>query len=396
MKRGLFFKKLSAFFFVPSMFLVTLCGYYSAKLPDKYYVYHNDTPQISTVFPITAEYDSVENTYSGNVEQTYTANASLFGIIPVKCVEIESIDKKYLIPGGEAFGIKIMSDGVMVVSISDVDGVSPAAECGLCVGDVITQIDGRDVATNDEVQNIIAQSDGDELDLTVLRSGEEYTLTLVPEYSREECEYCAGIWVRDSSAGIGTVTFYNPQNKLFGGLGHAVCDSDTDEIVPLLSGKVSGVEIFGIKKSLKGSPGELQGRFVNEDICGLITENNDYGVFGELSEFSPHADAVELGLKQDIEIGEAVMLTTIDGNSPQEYSIYIKSIDFDSEDGLKSIVIEVTDEELLEKCGGIVRGMSGSPVLQNGKLVAAVTHVFVNDPKKGYAVFAETMIDSME
>lgn len=396
MKNGLIFKKLSAFFFVPSMFLMTLCGYYSANLPDKYYVYQNETPKISAIFPISTEYDSIQNTYSGNAAQKYTAQANLFGCIPIKSIEIENIEKTFLIPGGEAFGIKIMSDGVMVVSISDVNGISPAQKCGLCVGDVITEIDGCNIATNDDVQNIIANSQGNTLDVKVLRNGEELVLSLEPEYSEQECEYCAGIWVRDSSAGIGTVTYYNPQNGLFGGLGHAVCDSDTDEIVPLLSGKVSGVEIFGIKKSLKGSPGELQGRFVNEDICGLITKNNDYGVFGELSEYEPHAEAVELGLKQDIETGSAVMLTTIDGNSPQEYSINIKSIDFDSDDGLKSIVIEVTDQELLEKCGGIVRGMSGSPILQNGKLIAAVTHVFVNDPTKGYAVFAETMMDSVK
>lgn len=391
--RGLFFKKLSAFLFAPSMFVMALCGYYSANLPDSYYSYNAEKPLISTIFPIEAQFKTIKSTYGGESIGNLNATANLFGIIPIKNITVETIDEQYVIPGGEPFGIKIMSAGVMVVSISDIDGFSPANECGLRVGDIITQIDGIDVNTNDNVQAIISASNGKPVSLKVIRQESEIEIILTPVYSHESDSYCAGIWVRDSSAGIGTITFYNPENSAFGGLGHAVCDSDTQEIVPLLSGKVSGVDVFSVNKSAKGAPGELCGRFINENICGTITKNNDCGVFGYLDEFEYSAEPIQLGLKQDITVGKASMLTTIDGDTPCEYEIYIKDIDYNSDDGLKSITIEVTDEEILQSCGGIVRGMSGSPILQNGKLVAAVTHVFVNDPTMGYAVFAETMID---
>ncbi|MBQ7132131.1 MAG: SpoIVB peptidase [Oscillospiraceae bacterium] len=395
MKKGIFFKKLSAFLFVPAMFLMSLCGYYKGELPDRYYVYTTDKPLVSTVFPIDIEYESARQTYGSTNSETCCATMKLLGVFPIKDIEVEAIGERYVIPGGEPFGIKIMSDGVMVVSISDIEGISPANESGLRVGDIITSIEGNEVSTNSALQEIIADSQGQTLAVDVVRNDEELELALTPIFSDEQGQYCAGIWVRDSSAGIGTMTFYDPQSGAFGGLGHAVCDSDTREIVPLLSGKVTGVEIFNINKSSKGTPGELCGRFINENICGTITVNNDCGVFGYLNEFDFNSDLIQLGLKQDISIGEAKMLTTIDGDTPCEYDIYIEDINYNSKDGLKSITIRVTDQDILESCGGIVRGMSGSPIIQNNKLVAAVTHVFVNDPTKGYAVFAETMLDSI-
>ncbi len=389
MKKRKFFKALAAFLFVPSMFLTSICGYYNAALADSYYIYSAQETPISTFFPINAEYSNTDS-------ENCSATIKLLGVFPIKDIEVEAIPKRYVIAGGEPFGIKILSDGVMVVSISDIDGISPANESGLQIGDVITAINGCKVSTNSKLQEIIADSHGDALNVDVIRNEEELNLELTPIYSDENDRYCAGIWVRDSSAGIGTVTFYDPQSGAFGGLGHAVCDSDTKEIVPLLSGKVTGVEIFGVNKSEKGSPGELCGRFINENICGTITLNNDCGVFGYLDEFECGSQLIELGLKQDISIGKATMLTTIDQSSPCEYDIYIEDIDYNSADGLKSITVKVTDDELLKNCGGIVRGMSGSPIIQNGKLVAAVTHVFVNDPTRGYAVFAETMLDCIE
>lgn len=371
MKKKRFFKALSALLFVPSMLLMSICGYYKSALADKYYIYSASKTPISTLLPINAE-------YNGETYENCSATMKLLGIFPIKDIEVEAVAKRYVIAGGEPFGIKILSSGVMVVSISDIDGISPANDSGLQIGDVITAVNGCGVSTNAMLQEIIADSNGETVLLDVIRSEKELQIELTPIYSSENSRYCAGIWVRDSSAGIGTITFYDPQSGAFGGLGHAVCDSDTKEIVPLSSGKVTGVEIFGVNKSKKGAPGELCGRFINNDICGTITSNNECGVFGYLDEFECGTQLIELGLKQDISVGKAKMLTTIGESGACEYDIYIESIDYNSADGLKSITIEVTDEKLLKNCGGIVRGMSGSPIIQNGKLVAAVTHVCVN------------------
>ena len=201
------------------------------------------------------------------------------------------------------------------------------------------------------------------------------------------------MWVRDSSAGIGTVTFYDESTGLFGGLGHPVCDVDTGGILPLSSGDVVDVNITGVRKSTEGNAGELQGIFVSDKACGTLYTNNQYGVFGALKNCPSPYSPIPMGLKQEIQLGEASILTTIDGDKPQEYSISIEKIDYRSDNSNKNMVIKITDEKLLSLTGGIVQGMSGSPIIQNGKLIGAVTHVFVNEPTKGYAIFCENMYE---
>lgn len=387
-----------------SVSICTAILYYSSVLPDSYYVSDKRSLDLSAGFPITAvsnnpEADAVIMSADiSNSGKTDKATLRLFGILPVKEVDVIEEETPMLIPGGMPFGIKIMTEGVMVVGMGEVnslDGMkSPAADAGIEEGDVIISMSGEEVYSNEDIQNIISNSDGTVIEVIIERNSKRITKELLPVYSQSDNCYQAGMWVRDSSAGIGTVTFYDASTGRFGGLGHPVCDVDTGDILPLSSGEVADVEITGVKKSMEGIAGELQGMFISDNPSGELYANNEYGVFGNIdSERYSGMREIPMGMKQEIKLGEAVILTTLDGDEPQEYTIEIEKIDYRSDNYNKNMVIKVTDEELLEKTGGIVQGMSGSPVIQDGKLIGAVTHVFVNEPSKGYAIFSENMYE---
>lgn len=372
--------------------------YYSSILPDSYYVNDNNELNLSANFPITAVSDNIESASLISPENSSeTATLKLFGIVPLKQVDVIEAETPMLIPGGTPFGIKILTQGVMVVGMGEVSSdkgmVSPAADAGIEEGDVIVSVSGRDVSSNDDIQTIISESDGVAVEFVVSRNDRILKFSLTPAYSSSDNCYQAGMWVRDSSAGIGTVTFYDESTGLFGGLGHPVCDVDTGGMLPLSSGDVVDVDITGVRKSIKGNAGELQGIFISDNACGTLFANNEYGVFGALKNCPSPYQAIPMGLKQEIQLGEASILTTVDGSQPQEYSISIEKIDYRSDNSNKNMVIKITDEKLLSVTGGIVQGMSGSPIIQNGKLIGAVTHVFVNEPTKGYAIFCENMYE---
>lgn len=309
------------------------------------------------------------------------------GAIPIKSAELTEQERRYVIPGGEPFGIKVLSDGVMVISAAD---GSPADKAGLREGDVITSVNSVEVCTNDELADAIQASSGS-ADIVFRRGESEMSVCVVPEQIDGAAKI--GAWVRDSAAGIGTLTFIDPEAKTFGGLGHAVSDASTGEAVPLKSGEISSAEIYDVIKGEKGCAGELCGAIIAGSDIGRVLENTPTGVFGEyLGE--PNKEPIPTAFRQEVKAGAATVLTTIDGGEPREYSIEIERINLPDLMGSKGMLIRITDPELLEKTGGIVRGMSGSPIIQNGRLAGAVTHVLVSDPTRGYAVFAESMLDS--
>ncbi len=355
--------------------------------------------------PVTAEYWEL-STYSGHgsvaassprADGSYTAVAKLFGIFPLKTVAVETVDSPTVALCGTPFGIKMYIDGVLVVGLADVETaaghINPAKSAGLKVGDVILAIDGTAVTTNEQVAAIIEQCGGKPVTLTVRRDGVEFDASFAPALSAAEGRYKAGLWVRDSSAGIGTLTFYIPDTCQFASLGHAVCDVDTGDVIPLGDGEIVPAKIFGIKKGAKGTPGELKGMFDGETI-GHLSSNGEIGVFGVLSAPLPGCEIVPVKMKQETKVGPAQIYTTIDGNQPKYYDIEIKQVKYRDGSVTRNMVIEITDPALLKLTGGIVQGMSGSPILQDGALVGAVTHVFVGDPTKGYGIFAETMLDA--
>lgn len=329
-------------------------------------------------------------------ERSYTARLMLYHVVPIKTVNVDVINDTMLVPCGTPFGIKMFTNGVVIVGTADIqtaDGnKNPANESGLHVGDVITAIDGKKVTTNAEVGKIIANGNGQAVKLTVKREDQIFTVSLQPVKSETDATYKAGLWVRDSTAGIGTLTFYNPSTKCYGGLGHGVCDSDTNEIMPLLNGEIVPVTISGVTKGQKGTPGELKGYFSTDDSMGSLNLNVPQGVYGVMN-ITPKGQAMEVSMKQDIKAGAAQIMTTIDGNGPQRFNVEIEKIDYRDDVQTKNMVLHITDPKLIDATGGIVQGMSGSPILQNGKIIGAVTHVFVNDPTRGYGIFAENMLE---
>lgn len=376
--------------------------YLNQNLPNNYYVTEGSSLTLSEFVDSVpcGGYSSPGTAVQTGSNLSTRVELKLLGIIPIKTVNVCEIEAPVVIPCGEPFGIKLLTDGVMVVEVSSFETEngfkSPAEECGIETGDIIKSINGAAVSSNSDVEKIISSSGGASLSLDIERDGKSITAELCPCKCSADGTYRVGLWVRDSSAGIGTLTFYNPDTKQFAGLGHPVCDIDTGDILPLSSGEVVKVAINGVKKGRSGIPGELMGGFISAFSMGTLTANTAYGLYGELDGFSASNSAIPLAMRQEIKTGKAYIYTTISGTTPKQYEICIEKIDLADSDESRNMIIRVTDEELIEKTGGIVQGMSGSPIIQNGKLVGAVTHVFVNNPEKGYAVFADTMYAQME
>lgn len=305
-----------------------------------------------------------------------------------------AISEARLIPCGTPFGIKMLTDGVVVTDFGYVNGsvsqTSPAEVAGVKIGDVITAVNGVSVYTSEELTAAV-QENPEECCIELTRSGRELEITAVPVISTEDGTYKIGLWTRDSCAGIGTMTFYDPETGVFGGLGHAVSDASTGQRLPLLEGEITAVTITNVLKGSSGTPGELCGAFVSDSKTGTIEINSEYGVFGH-SAAPILGEPLEVANSSEIKQGKASIYTTISGMSPKEYEIEIVKIDRGSSAAVRNMTIRVTDKELLKQTGGIVQGMSGSPIIQNGKLVGAVTHVLVNDSTMGYGVFIENMV----
>jgi stage IV sporulation protein B len=272
---------------------------------------------------------------------------------------------------------------------------NPAKDAGIKIGDVITSVDGYPVKSNSEMAAAIEKSTSDTLSVEGIRDGRTFTVTINPATAKSDGRRKIGLWVRDSSAGIGTMTYYDPALQIAAGLGHGICDVDTGEIMPCGSGEIVTANIYDIVKGTSGSPGELRGRFNTYVSLGEIIINDETGVFAYSGKkFS--GETMRIAMRQEVQAGYAQIYTTIDGNGPRYYDCEIQNVRYSDESPTKNMVIKITDSELLEKTGGIVQGMSGSPIIQNGLLVGAVTHVFVNDSSCGYAIFAENMESTAE
>ena len=301
-----------------------------------------------------------------------------------------------LYPGGTPFGVKFMTDGVLIVGFCDVDTASgrinPSSAAGLSVGDRIIAVNGKRICGLGELSRIVESSGGKSISLTYRRGGNEHTATLTPAYSLSEGCYKTGAYVKDNGAGIGTVTYIVPNSLEFGGLGHGICESDGGKLVPISRGAVVNVGIDGVEKGKSGTPGELRGHF-KSGKSGSLLQNTDCGVFGVLATLPEGlpSEPLYLGLRDEVKEGRAYIWSTLEGSTPKRYEIEISNIDRSAAAG-KCFSVKVTDKALIDASGGIVQGMSGSPIIQNGKLVGAVTHVMINDPTAGYGIFIENML----
>lgn len=302
------------------------------------------------------------------------------------------ISNKNVILLGSTFGIKLFTDGVIVASLSEVyteNGMCcPAEDAGIKAGDYIIEAEGKVISHNSDVAAIIGQSGGEEITVKVRRNDKIFEAAVTPVFS--EGSFKTGMWIRDSAAGIGTLTFYDPDTGKFAGLGHGICDIDTNGVMTLKSGQPMPVTLLGIDKGLPDVPGQLKGYFSSDEPLGTLLANNETGVYGTLNE-PPQSELVQLMPKGEVKCGAVQVLATVDENGARLYDAEIEQIS--RENTLtKNFVLRITDPELLSLTGGIVQGMSGSPVLQDGKLVGAVTHVFKEDPTCGYGIFAENMM----
>lgn len=323
------------------------------------------------------------------------AEIELFNIIPVKNIQITNTKRKYVVPGGEVFGIKLYTDGIIVVDTDVVDtengSVNPSEICGLLIGDIIKKIDGVEINSIKQLINLIEKSQGNEMIFNIQRNGKNMNISFKTYKDVFSGKYKAGLWVRDSTAGLGTVTFYNPKNNSFAGLGHPIYDIDTKAIMPMKSGEMAEVKIKGLYKSSNGSVGELCGILTGKKT-GDLCLNCEAGVYG-LTKCNK-IELLPVAVRYEVIESDAQIICTIDNSGPKYYDIKIIKIYSNSATVNKDMIIQITDKELLSKTGGIVQGMSGSPIIQNGKLVGAITHVFVNDTTQGYAIFAERMYET--
>ncbi len=387
---------------VLTVIVFTLIYFGQSVIPDKLTLIEGeeyDSPDFLGVklFSIT-DLDSVNINNSKSINSKNDTQVSLLNIIPVKTSDISTSKRKYVVLGGEIFGIKLYTDGIVVVSTDSVEtenGVfNPSEIAGIKVGDIIKSIDGIEVKSTTHLIEIIQKSNGKELEVKLTRSNKAKTVKLQPLKDKLTGEYKAGIWVRDSTAGLGTVTFYDDETNTFAGLGHAVYDVDTENIMPIKYGEMSEAYVSKFYRSSNGNIGELCGVFTGKSN-GTLYMNDETGIYG-ITNTQKNGTLVPVAVKQEIQEGNAQILCTIDNGNPKYYSIKIIKIDMNSNNSHQDMVIEITDSELLEKTGGIVQGMSGAPIIQNGMLVGAVTHVFVNNPKQGYGIFAETMLEKTE
>lgn len=384
------------------IFIFSAIFYLGNSLGEKYKVKKGDVLSFNTPIPITAEYKGArlsESGVSNEIGEEFKVGLKAFGVIPFSTVSVEVVDEMYVAVLGTPFGMKLYTDGVLVIDVTEVQTengvVSPAEKAGIKKGDYILSADGRAVHTNEELSAVVSESGGEKIKFVIKRAGKKKALLCNPVKSSETGDFKIGLWVRDSSAGIGTLTFYSPMTGVVCGLGHGVCDEDTGELLSLDTGEIVKAEIVSVEKGASGSPGQLKGKFTYTAL-GAIDKNSENGVYSLLKGKISLSDLTEIALKNEVKDGAAQMLCTIDGGTPKLYDCKIKKRGSAYMASTQNLTVTVTDKELLEKTGGIVQGMSGSPLLQNGKLVGAVTHVLIDDPTTGYGIFAENMLKTAE
>lgn len=401
-----------------SLSLLLLCGsfWYSRTLiPDTLRVFAGEEQHVAFRVPVSGSiYDQsakevmsfpVTNavTILAGRNQAFQMQLKLFGVLPIRDVDLKVADKTCVYPGGEPIGIYMKTNGAMVIGIGEfigADGMKYApAKYLLKEGDYVLSVNEEPVLGKKELMEKIRSSEGRALQIIIQRDGEEIPMTVTPK-ADERGVYKLGIWIRDNAQGVGTMTFFDKEGA-FGALGHGINDVDTGSLMKLQYGELYHTDIVGIRPGDTGAPGEMTGliSYREEHKIGDISQNTEHGIFGTLNQpfqdkmaqYHPICEEVPIANKQEIEKGPAIILSAIDG-SVQPYEISIERINYSDLARRRELELVVTDRSLIEMTGGIIQGMSGSPILQNGKLIGAVTHVLVNDPTKGYGIFIEEML----
>ena len=368
-------------------------------MPDDIVIKNPQDRVIGGIYSVTYENDARVDFQSAVSVGTTQAELKLFGVFPVKTTQVVKTQNQSVLVSGKSFGIKLYTNGVIVVGTKDINvngkSVNPAREAGIEVGDVIVSINNKNVYSSDEVEAILNDNNGMNYVIKVKRGDKYKTFILTPVYVERDGSFKAGMWVRDSTAGIGTITFFNPAKGTVAALGHPITDVDTGEIMPILNGEAVETRVTSVVKSTTSETGSLCCDFLSKSI-GSLVKNTNNGIYGEYTEETDLSECCEyeVATPQEVERGFAQIICTVDESGPQVYSVEITRISYNEE--VKNMIIRVTDEDLIKKTGGIIQGMSGTPIIQNGKLIGAITHVIINNPLKGYAIFAQTMLDESQ
>lgn len=329
-----------------------------------------------------------------------TLEVSLFDNISLKNVKVDILPRTKVIPVGSIAGVKLYTSGVLVVGMSEIEGMDqkkykPYENTGIKEGDTITQINDTPISSTEELMETVNQAQGKAVKVQYVQSEQTKECSIEPVQTTSN-QYKLGLWVRDSAAGVGTVSFYEPATKTFGALGHGITDIDTEELINIASGEFVTTRILNITKGESGLPGKIQGTVENQQNIGRIYKNSKFGIYGTVDNLASlkidTSKEMEVALRDEIQLGKAKILCSLDNQKVEDYEIEIEKIYKENNYDNKSMQIKVTDERLLEKTGGIIQGMSGSPIIQNDKFVGSVTHVLVNNPQEGYAVFGDIML----
>lgn len=385
-----------------------LCNYSpwvreAASLPDALTLTSGQKFVVQTGLPMLAASDGGAVSVLASQDERVTISAeaggqtsvtfSLLGLIPVHETRVNVVEERTLIPGGQAVGVALKTRGVLVVS-------DAAKGRALRAGDVILSAEGKNVESTKALSEQVGTAQTDTVRLEVLRGGQTITVDAQAEPDPSDGRRKLGVWVRDSTAGVGTLTYIDPANQAYGALGHAIVDADTGRLLAAREGAILHASIVGVTKGQSGKAGELKGNFLKAgEQIGSLMENCEYGIYGVLDDMPEnllYPQGLRAGARSAVHTGTASIIATVDADGPQEYGVEIVRCFAQSEPSQKGMILRVTDERLLEKTGGIVQGMSGSPIVQDGRLVGAVTHVFVGDPTQGYGLYIDWMLEAAQ
>ena len=376
-----------------------------------YFISINLIPKQLTL--MSGESFKIKTLFGTNVIQTLNTSSDssskidvdiMIGKLKVKNVSVNVLEDIKVVPVGKIIGLKLYTNGVLIVGMGQIENTEnimekPYENLNIQEGDTIIKVNGKEIDSVDSLKNIVNSSNGSTLDLTLVRDGTVFASNITP-IKTNKGEYKLGLWVRDAATGVGTITYYEPNTKQFAALGHGITDPDTDKLIDIESGELVTSNILSITKGESGKPGEIKGSILNQLTIGTVNKNSIFGIYGTLSNLASlnidTSKTVGVALRKEIKQGPASVICNIDGSGNKEYSINIEKIYLDNNSNNKSFQIKVTDKELIEKTGGIIRGLSGAPIIQNGKFIGAVTNVLVQNPEIGYGVFGDLMIKQMK
>ncbi len=388
------------------LFLLILYSYVCniTLLPDSYIIMQGESLNIYTLIGLSLQSKKDTLQAVSTINQSYEVgkvdlSLKLFDLFSVKNISVNVIPKTTVVPVGSAIGMKLYTDGVLVVGMSEIEGKRPYENSGIQEGDRIIQIDQNEIDSTEDLIDVVNNSKGNSVSIQYVHNEETITTSITPVKNQDN-EYKLGLWVRDAAAGVGTLTFYEPDSKMFASLGHGILDVDTSSLIKIENGELVTTNILSITKGKKGEPGEIRGTIETGMDIGDISKNTSFGVFGILNKPSyisvSQEDEMEVALRNEIKTGKAEIICELENGKREHYDIEIQKVFVNNNQDNKSMLIKVTDKNLLDKTGGIIQGMSGAPIIQNGKFIGAVTHVLVNDPTLGYGVFADMMLKQMK